>query len=100
MGIMNLAMLTAIGMTDMHAMNALKVVLGGFINGVATLTFIATGAIVWRQGVIMTAGGLFGGYCAAPYAQKVPQTGIPWFCVFMGTRLTIYFFLRPFSSFL
>src|SRR5947209_11014109 len=49
MGIMNLAMLAAIGMTDMHAMNALKVVLGGFINGVATFTFIATGAIAWKQ---------------------------------------------------
>jgi uncharacterized protein len=46
-GIVNLAMLAALGMTDIHAMNALKVVLGMVINGVATITFVATGAIVW-----------------------------------------------------
>ena len=34
-GIMNLAMLAALGMTDIHAMNALKSVLGSVINGVA-----------------------------------------------------------------
>src|ERR1700738_1124457 len=58
MGIMNLAMLAAIGMTDMHAMNALKVVLGGFINGVATVTFVVTGAVVGLQGVGLTTGGM------------------------------------------
>ncbi len=96
MGIMNLAMLAAIGMTDMHAMNALKVVLGGFINGVATFTFIATGAIVWRQGVIMTAGALLGGYCAAHYAQKVPQAWIRWFVILVGVAMTVYFFVRAY----
>ncbi len=45
-GIMNLAMLAALGMTDIHAMNKLKVILGGVINGVATVTFIVTRAIV------------------------------------------------------
>ncbi len=95
MGIMNLAMLAAIGMTDMHAMNALKVVLGGFINGVATFTFIATGAIV-RQGVIMTAGALLGGYCAAHYAQKVPQAWIRWFVILVGVAMTVYFFVRAY----
>jgi len=49
-GIMNLAMLAAVGMTDMHAMNALKVVLGGVINGVATFTFIATGRLRGSRG--------------------------------------------------
>src|SRR5207302_795090 len=35
-GIMNLAMLSALGMTDIHAMNKLKVMLGDLIKGVAT----------------------------------------------------------------
>jgi uncharacterized protein len=96
MGIMNLAMLAAIGMTDMHAMNALKVVLGGFINGVATFTFVVTGAIVWRQGMIMTAGALLGGYCAAHYAQKVPQSWIRWFVIATGFAMTVYFFVRAY----
>jgi len=58
-GILNLAMLAALGMTDIHAMNKLKVILGGVINGVATLTFIVTRAIVWPQAIVITAGSLF-----------------------------------------
>jgi len=64
-GIMNLAMLAALGMTDIHAMNKLKVRLGGVINGVATVTFVATKAIVWPQAMIMTAGSVLGGYSTA-----------------------------------
>ena len=40
MGIVMLAMLAALGMTDIHAMNALKSVMGFVINGVAVVTFI------------------------------------------------------------
>ncbi len=96
MGIMNLAMLAAIGMTDMHAMNALKVVLGGFINGVATITFVVTGAIVWKQGGVMTAGALVGGYFAAHYAQKLPQVWIRAFVILVGSAMTVYFFIRAY----
>lgn len=96
MGIMNLAMLAAIGMTDMHAMNALKVVLGGFINGVATITFVVTGAIVWKQGMVMTAGALVGGYFAAHYAQKLPQAWIRAFVILVGSAMTLYFFIRAY----
>jgi uncharacterized membrane protein YfcA len=96
MGIMNLAMLAAIGMTDMHAMNALKVVLGGFINGVATFTFIATGAIVWKQGVVMTLGAIVGGFFAAHYAQRLPQAWIRAFVIIVGSAMTVYFFVRAY----
>jgi uncharacterized membrane protein YfcA len=97
MGIMNLAMLAALGMTNIHEMNALKVVLGGVINGVATVTFIATGAIAWPQGVAMTLGALVGGYFAAHYAQKLPQSWIRGFVIFVGGAMTIYFFVRAYA---
>jgi len=96
MGIMNLAMLAAIGMTEMHAMNALKVVLGGFINGVATVTFVVTGAIVWRQGAVMTVGAIIGGYFAAHYAQRLPQIWIRAFVITVGSAMTVYFFVRAY----
>ena len=96
MGIMNLAMLAAIGMTDMHAMNALKVVLGGFINGVATVTFVVTGAIVWKQGAVMTMGAIIGGYFAAHYAQRLPQVWIRWFVISVGSAMTVYFFVHAY----
>jgi uncharacterized protein len=91
-GIMNLAMLAALGMTDIHAMNALKVVLGAAINGVATITFVVTRAIVWPQAIAVTAGAVLGGYASAHYAQKVPQAWIRRFVITVGIAMTAYFF--------
>ncbi len=91
-GILNLAMLAALGMTDIHAMNALKVVLGGIINGIAVITFVLAGAVVWKQGSVMIVGALFGGYFGAHYAQKLPPAWIRGFVVTVGTAMTAYFF--------
>jgi uncharacterized membrane protein YfcA len=93
-GIMNLAMLAAMGMTDIHEMNALKVILGGVINGVATLMFIALGAILWPQALVMTVGATLGGYASAHYAQKLPQSWIRGLVMVVGTSMTIYFFVQ------
>jgi len=91
---MNLAMLAAMGMTDIHAMNKLKVLLGGVINGVATVTFVITKAIVWPQALVMTAGSLIGGLTSAHYAQKLPQSWIRGLVILVGTAMTVYFFWR------
>ena len=93
-GIMNLAMLAALGMTDIHAMNKLKVRLGGVINGIATVTFIVTKAIVWPQAMVMTAGAVLGGYSTAHFAQKLPQSWIKAFVIVIGSAMTAYFFWR------
>jgi len=95
-GIMNLAMLSALGMTDIHAMNKLKVILGGVINGVATVTFIVTRAIVWPQAIVMTVGSLLGGYSTAHFAQKLPQAWVKSFVILVGTAMTIYFFVSAY----
>ena len=94
LGIMNLAMLAALGMTDIHAMNKLKVRLGGVINGVATIAFIVTRAIVWPQAVVMSAGSILGGYSTAHFAQKLPQSWVKSFVILVGMAMTIYFFIR------
>jgi uncharacterized membrane protein YfcA len=95
-GIMNLAMLAALGMTDIHAMNKLKVILGGVINGVATIAFIATRTIVWPQAMVMTLGSILGGYSSAHFSQKVPQAWVKAFVILVGTAMTIYFFIRAY----
>jgi uncharacterized protein len=96
MGILNLAMLSAIGMTDIHEMNALKVVLSGVINGTAAVTFIISRAILWPQALVMTAGAILGGYFAAHWAQKLPQAWVRSFVILVGTGMTIYFFVRAY----
>ncbi len=96
MGIVMLAMLATLGMTDIHAMNALKSVMGFVINGVAVATFIVFRAVYWRQGIVMIAGGIAGGYLGAHYAQKVPQAWIRAFVVLVGAGMTAYFFWKSY----
>ena len=79
-----LAMLAALGMTDIHAMNALKSVMGFVINGVAVVIFVVERAVYWRHGLVMIAGGIMGGYLGAHYAQKMPQAWIRMFVVLVG----------------
>ncbi|MGA7295393.1 MAG: sulfite exporter TauE/SafE family protein [Terriglobales bacterium] len=95
-GILNLAMLAAIGMTDIHAMNALKVVLGGIINGIAVVTFTLAGAVAWKHGSVMIVGALLGGYFGAHYAQKLPAAWIRGFVIAVGATMTAYFFWRAY----
>jgi uncharacterized protein len=92
MGIVMLAMLAVLGMTDVHAMNALKSIMGFVINGVAVVAFIVARAVYWRQGLVMIVGGIVGGYFGAHYAQKLPALWIRWFVILVGTGMTIYFF--------
>jgi uncharacterized membrane protein YfcA len=96
MGILNLAMLSGLGMTDIHAMNKLKVILGSIINGVAAIAFVVTGFILWPQAGVMTIGAIVGGYGAAHYAQKLPQIWIRGFVIATGTLMSIYFFIRAY----
>ncbi len=95
-GIMNLALFAALGMTDIHEMNALKIVLVAVINGVAAVTFIATGSIVWPQALVMIVGAGLGGYASAHYAQKLPQSLVRATIIVLGTGMTIYFFLKAY----
>ena len=95
-GIVNLAMLAAIGITDIHAMNALKSVLGTAINGVATLVFIVKRAVYWPQALVMIVGAVIGGYFGAHYAQKLPQNWVRGFVILVGAGMTIYFFAKAY----
>jgi len=96
MGIVMLAMLAALGMTDIHAMNALKSVMGAVINGIAVVTFVIAGAIYWKPGIVMILGGMVGGYAGAHYAQRVSKEWIRGFVVLVGAGMTVYFFWKAY----
>jgi uncharacterized membrane protein YfcA len=96
-GIVNLAMLAAVGMTDIHAMNALKSILGMAINGIAVLVFIVKDAIYWPQGIVMIVGALVGGYLGAHYAQKLPQAWVRNFVILVGAGMTVCFFVKAYT---
>jgi uncharacterized membrane protein YfcA len=94
MGFVILAMLTALGMADMHQMNALKVVLSTATNGVAVMIFIVKHAVYWPQAVVMICGAALGGYFGAHYSLRLQPARVRWFVIAVGASMTVYFFVR------
>lgn len=93
-GILMLATLTFSGIKNIHAMNALKTVLGSCINGIAIIPFILAGAIAWHQAILMAVGGSLGSYLAARFARKIRSQLVRQFVAIVAISMTIYFFVR------
>jgi uncharacterized membrane protein YfcA len=72
-GILMLAVLGAMGLTNIHRMNGLKNWGALCINAVAALIFSFSGVVHWPFAVATAAGGLIGGYGGAWLAQRVAQ---------------------------
>lgn len=72
-GILMLAALGAMGLTNIHRMNGLKNWGAMCINAVAAATFVASGIVNWPVALAMAAGGLTGGYGGARLALRVGQ---------------------------
>lgn len=95
-GILMLASLGMMGMENIHVMNALKTVLASCINGIAVITFVIAGAIVWPQAILMIIAAVIGGYGGAYYARKVDPQIIRICVIVVGLLMTVYFFLKPY----
>jgi uncharacterized membrane protein YfcA len=72
-GILMLAVLGFLGLSDIHAMNGLKNFFGLSINGVAAAYFIARGAVDWPAALVMIGGAILGGYGGARFARRIGQ---------------------------
>ena len=96
MGIMMLAVLTLLGMTHIHRMNALKNILGALINGVAVVAFVIAGAVMWAPGVVMIAGGITGGYAGAAIARRVSPKYVRYVVMVIAWSMTAYFFVKTY----
>jgi uncharacterized protein len=93
MSILMLATLSLTGMKNLHAMNALKVILAACVNGVAVLTFIIAGAVAWPQALVMIVGAIIGGYGGAHIARRLDQRLVRQFVIFVGCLMTVIFFI-------
>ena len=70
-GILMLAVLGFLGLSDIHAANGIKNFFGMCINGVAAGYFIMRGAVNWPAALIMVAGAIAGGYAGAGFARRI-----------------------------
>jgi uncharacterized membrane protein YfcA len=90
-GILLLAFLALAGLTDIHAMNGLKLWISSVASSVAVLRFILAGSIDWYFGTITLVGVVIGGYTAARLAPLIPQRVLRISIIVYGVVLTGYF---------
>ncbi len=76
LGIMMLAALSIIGLTDIHQMNGLKNLLALCINGVAAIYFVSKGMVYWPDVIVMAIGAIAGGIGGAGLARRVGRVTV------------------------
>ena len=94
MGILMLAALGLIGMTDLHEMNALKNVLAVCINGIAAIYFAMSNAVVWTDVAVMAGGSIAGGYLGARLAKRLGRRFVRIAVVVIGLVMTVALAVR------
>lgn len=98
LGIVLLAFFALVGMTDIHAMNGLKLLISAIVAAVAVVRFSLSGSIAWYEGTLAFAGTLIGGYIAARLAHRIPTAVIKGSVVVYGVVLTSVFFWQAYFA--
>ena len=93
-GILMLAILLALGLTNIHAMNGLKNFFGLCINLVAAAIFVANGAVDWVACLPLVVGAVAGGYLGARLARLVGQRIARHAVVVTGVLVTLILVLQ------
>jgi uncharacterized membrane protein YfcA len=86
-GIVLLAVLGLLGVADIHRANGLKAYLACVLNSVAAVGFAATGLVRWKEGLLMAAAAVAGGYIAARAARRVSPALVRRFVVLTGLAI-------------
>jgi uncharacterized membrane protein YfcA len=95
-GILMLASLGFLGLSDIHEMNALKNALSSLINIVAAIVFTCSGLIDWTKMGIMTVGALAGYWLGAHYSQRLPQQNVRRLITGIGFAMSAVTFWKQF----
>jgi uncharacterized membrane protein YfcA len=93
-GILMLAALSILGLSDIHEMNSLKVVFGGSINGIAAAYFIWARMVYWPDVLIMAIAAIVGGYGGAGVARKLGRTTVRRIVIAIGFGMAVSLFIR------
>ncbi len=95
-GILMLASLGFIGLSNIHEMNTLKTILASLINVVAAIWFVCAGLIHWPKAGVMTAGALLGYFLGSHYSQRIPQRRVRQIIAFIGFVISAVTFYKQF----
>lgn len=95
-GIMMLASLSMLGLTDILEMNALSSLFGLSINGIAATLFIWSHMVYWPFVLVMAIGASLGGYGAAGLARRIGKNAVRRFVIAIGFTIAATLFIRLF----
>jgi len=95
-GILMLASLGFLGLSNIHEMNTLKTILASLINLVAAAWFIFAGLIHWPKAGVLTAGALLGYFLGSHYAQRIPQQRVRQIITAIGFIISAVTFYKEF----
>lgn len=95
-GILMLASLGFLGLTDIHQMNGLKTILGTLINLVAAVYFVMAGLIHWPKAGVMTVGAFIGYFVGSHYCQRIPQQRVRQIITAIGLIISAVLFIKQF----
>jgi uncharacterized membrane protein YfcA len=96
-GILMLALLTILGMSDLRRANAFKLLLATVINGVAVVPFVIAKAVSWEPAIAMSVGAIAGGFLGAGVVKRMPPPVVRGFVIFVGLSMTAYFFWKTYA---
>ena len=93
-GILMLAALGILGLTDIHQMNGLKNLFAVCINGVAAIYFIVANMVNWPYVVIMAVGAVSGVYLCAGVARRLGRTVVRRIVIAVGFAMAVGLFIK------
>ena len=94
MGILMMGAWSLLGLTDVHAMAALRTWLAVLINATAVVAFVAAGRIAWAPGAVMICGATLGGYFGASLVRRLSPKTLRLVVVTLAWSMTAVFFVR------
>jgi len=93
-GILMLAALGILGLTDIHQMNGLKNLFAMSINGAAAVYFVSAHMVQWQYVVIMAVGAVVGGYSCAGIAHRIGGAAVRRIVIVVGLAMAISLFIK------
>lgn len=94
MGILMLAALGFLGVRGIHRMNGVKNFAAVCINGVASVTFVLLGRVMWRPAALMAVGAILGGVLGAGAAKKLGEANVRRLVIAIGVAIGLWMLVR------
>jgi uncharacterized membrane protein YfcA len=94
LGVMLMAILSVVGISDVRTANVLKNAIATVVALVAIVIFVAQGVVSWPETLVMLAGAVAGGYAGGRLIRVLPPALVRTIVVTAGVVMTAYYAWR------